>query len=235
MNETVTKEQIEVAVEEAPAPQLPAIRQERKPRERPLRSWRCIRRTSPRPSSPSPARSARSRRKAPTTFRIQVCPMGGHQRKAVAAAREARPDHHAVEQDRSLLEENYKGSVLAIIYHFTIINADGEQWPAVEWTGIARLRDAKGVTDDKAAIKCHTQAEKFFCVKQFKIVTDDFDREDRSGLPKKDARDIYTKLQAEIDAHTSLVELACGAVRTATASRRCHPTGATFCAIGTRR
>ncbi len=113
------------------------------------------------------------------------------------------------EINRSLLEENAQGSVLAIVYHFTLVNGDtGEQWPPIEWTGIARLRDAKGVSDDKAATKCHTQAEKFFCVKQFKIVTDDLTAEDRhAALPKKDARDIYTKLQAEIDAQTSLVEL----------------------------
>jgi hypothetical protein len=64
------------------------------------------------------------------------------------------------------------------------------------------------VSDDKAATKCHTQAEKFFCVKQFKIVTDDMSDADRhASLPKKDAKDIYSKMQAEIDAHTSIVEL----------------------------
>jgi hypothetical protein len=112
------------------------------------------------------------------------------------------------EQSRSLLEENDKGSVLAIVYHFTIINEHGDSWPEVEWTAIARLRDQKGVTDDKAAAKCHTQAEKQFCIKQFKIRTDDYEDGDaHPTLPKKAARDIYTKLQAEIDGAQSLVEL----------------------------
>jgi hypothetical protein len=112
------------------------------------------------------------------------------------------------EISRSLLEENAQGSVLAIVYHFTIVNGDGEQWPPVEWTGIARLRDSKGVSDDKAATKCHTQAEKYFCIKQFKIRVEDSDPTDRAHtLPKKDARELYSKLQAEIDEAQSAVEL----------------------------
>jgi len=112
------------------------------------------------------------------------------------------------EQSRSLLEENDKGSVLAIVYDMIWMNADtGEQWPAVPWTGIARLRDQKGVTDDKAATKCATQAEKMFCVKQFKIIIEDMDPEDRHSLPKKNSRDIYDKMQTEIDGATSITEL----------------------------
>jgi hypothetical protein len=112
------------------------------------------------------------------------------------------------EQSRSLLEENDKGSVLAIVYHFTIVNEAGDTWPPVEWTAIARLRDQKGVTDDKAAAKCHTQAEKMFCIKQFKIRAEDFERGDASPtLPKKDARDVYQKLQAEIDGAQTVIEL----------------------------
>lgn len=112
------------------------------------------------------------------------------------------------EISRDLLEKGDKGSVLAIVYHFTLVNEDGDSWPEVEWTAIARLTDAKGTTDDKAASKCHTQAEKQFCIKQFKIRTDDFvDADQHQTLPKKDARDIYTKLQAEIDTAESRVEL----------------------------
>jgi len=112
------------------------------------------------------------------------------------------------EQSRSLLEENDKGSVLAIVYEMTWMNAEtGETWPPVPWTGIARLRDQKGVTDDKAATKCATQAEKFFCVKQFKIIIDDVPVEDTHALPKKNARDIYEKMQKEIDNTASVMAL----------------------------
>ena len=63
------------------------------------------------------------------------------------------------EINRTLLEQNAQGSVLSIIYNFTIVNADGQTWPPIEWTGIARLRDQKGVSDDKAPLKCQPQAE----------------------------------------------------------------------------
>lgn len=112
------------------------------------------------------------------------------------------------EINRSLLEQNDKGSVLAIVYNFTLISRDGDQWPPVEWTGIARLRDSKGVTDDKAATKCHTQAEKYFCIKQFKIRVAEENPADRSHtLPKKDAREVYKALQSEIDEAQNVVEL----------------------------
>jgi hypothetical protein len=112
------------------------------------------------------------------------------------------------EQSRSLLEQNDKGSVLAIVYHFTIVHESGDMAPSVEWTAIQRLRDQKGVTDDRAASKCHTQAEKMFSLKQFKIRVAEEGREDQSHtLPKKDANDIYRKLQADIDGARSEVEL----------------------------
>jgi hypothetical protein len=112
------------------------------------------------------------------------------------------------EISRDVIERSQEGCVLAIVYHFTLVNEDGEAWPPVEWTAIARLTDKKGTPDDKAASKCHTQAEKGFCLKQFKIRTDEYVEGDaHESLPKKDARDIYTKLQAEIDACQSAVEL----------------------------
>jgi len=206
---TKPAEQTEVLVEEAPAPQLPTIRQERKPRA---------------VAAPKPAQYPGSIAKAILAVASQI---GAIQKEGwndfqkykytrwEDIAEKLSPlliAHNLIinqsELSRSLLEENEKGSVLAIVYHFTIINSEGEQWPAVEWTGIARLRDGKGVTDDKAALKAQTQAEKSFCVKQFKIITDDVEKEDRhASLPKKDARDVYSKMQAEIDQQTSLVEL----------------------------
>jgi hypothetical protein len=115
------------------------------------------------------------------------------------------------EVSRSLLEETPQGSVLAIVYNFTWLHAaSGEQWPPIEWTGIARLRDQKGITDDKAATKCSTQAEKYFCVKQFKIIITDegmIDADKAASLPKKDAREAYARMQDEIRNHTTVVGL----------------------------
>jgi hypothetical protein len=106
------------------------------------------------------------------------------------------------EINRTLLEQSDKGSVLSIIYNFTIVNEDGEYWPPVEWTGIARLRDQKGITDDKAPLKCQTQAEKSFCIKLFKIRSDEgYQSEDNhAALPKKDARPMYQEFINEMDA-----------------------------------
>ena len=111
------------------------------------------------------------------------------------------------EQSRSLLEQNEKGSVLAIVYHFSLVHESGEMAPPVEWTAIQRLRDQKGTTDDKAAAKCHTQAEKYFCIKQFKIRVAE-DLPDGQHHPKAKCRGIYETMQREIDAAASVVELA---------------------------
>ncbi len=121
---------------------------------------------------------------------------------------------------RDILERSAEGCVLAITYHFTLVHESGDSWPAVEWTSIARLTDKKGTPDDKAASKCHTQAEKGFCVKQFKIRTDDYidteyspagkvlvEGDAHESLAKKDARDIYTKMQREVDACETAIEL----------------------------
>lgn len=194
---------------EAPVPQLPAIRQERRPRV---------------PASPKPPSFPSSIAKAIIAVSRDIGEITKAGRNTFQNYNYAKwedvneklspllAQHGLVivqsEQSRSLLEENDKGSVLAIVYHFTIVNEAGEQWPPVEWTGIARLRNAQGVTDDKAATKCHTQAEKYFCVKQFKIRVAEENPADRShALPKKDAREIYKKLQAEIDEMTSPVAL----------------------------
>lgn len=115
---------------------------------------------------------------------------------------------HQSEKSRNLLEENDKGSVLAIVYDFTIINERGDQWPPTEVTAIARLRDQKGITDDKAALKCHTQAEKTFCVKQFKIRSDEHTIEGENRPQRvADERVTYQKFLDEIKPIDSLVEL----------------------------
>lgn len=128
------------------------------------------------------------------------------------------------EVSRNLIENNEKGSTLAVVYNFTIVNDDGECWPDITWTALCRLRDGKGTTDDKAAAKCHTQAEKYFCIKQFKIRTNDRidsdagpaparDDEPHLGevqqtppqgrLPKAKAGDLYRTLEQEVDKLTT--------------------------------
>jgi len=111
------------------------------------------------------------------------------------------------EVSRNLIEENDKGSTLAIVYEFTIVNGAGEQWPPIQWTATSRLRDGKGVTDDKAAPKCATQAEKYFCIKTFKIrTTDDIDNDaddgrggGKSAAPAaKESRMVFDKLQGDM-------------------------------------
>lgn len=214
MNETATKAPIaEVEVQAAPTPQLPAVQQERAPRA-PRQTVAKI------GVKQYPARIAQSiiavtkeigsvQKDGENSFQHYRYPRWESINEKLSPLL---AEHGLIivqsEQSRSLLEENDKGSVLAIIYHFTIINEHGDSWPEVEWTAIARLRDGKGVTDDKAAAKCHTQAEKYFCLKQFKIVVAEENRADQNPtLPKKDAREVYTKLQAEIDGADSAVEL----------------------------
>ena len=114
------------------------------------------------------------------------------------------------EKTRHLIEQNDKGSMLSIVYGFSFANEDGDAWPEIEWTALARLRDQKGISDDKAAAKCHTQAEKYFCIKQFKIRTAEAIDSDADGpqhrtstLPKKNCRDLYERLQSEIDGMTA--------------------------------
>lgn len=216
MIETALAEPTDIKVEEAPVAQLPAVQQDRPPQQQ--RRQAAVRAVKVAPQYP--AKIAVSILKITAEIgRIQKEGRNEFQRYNYTRWEDINEklspllsEHGLIivqsEQSRSLLEENDKGSVLAIVYHFTIVNEHGDSWPEVEWTAIARLRDQKGVTDDKAAAKCHTQAEKQFCIKQFKIRTDDYaDGDQHATLPKKDAKDIYTKLQAEIDAATSLVEL----------------------------
>lgn len=211
MNETVVKEHIEAIIEEAPAAQLPAIQpavQRRMPRVR-------------RDKAPAYSAKIAVAVLAITREMEAVEKAGQHEFHKYfyprwedinneLAPRLAEHDLIIVQNEisRDLLEKGDKGSVLAIVYHFTFVNVEGEAWPPIEWTGICRLTDQKGMTDDKAALKCQTSAEKSFCMKQFKIRTKDLDKDDASPtLPKKDARDVYTKLQAEIDGAESIVQL----------------------------
>lgn len=95
------------------------------------------------------------------------------------------------EVERSMIERNAQGSVLGVVYEFTAVHAStGESWPPIRWTSLARMMSEKGVLDDKAAAKAHTQAEKYFVIKLFKIRTDDIvdSDADNQGHPPPRAR-----------------------------------------------
>lgn len=82
-------------------------------------------------------------------------------------------DHGLIVQQSELgCSISDKDALLSITYEFDIINEDGDVWPKhPRWKAIARLCDSKGVYDDKAANKCHTQAHKYFLLHFFKIKT----------------------------------------------------------------
>lgn len=89
-----------------------------------------------------------------------------------------------------------KDALIAITYDIEIIHLSSSDtvsvWPKLlRWVGMARLADSKGVYDDKAAAKCHTQAHKNFLVHTFHIATDDTPDSDandgRGGKPRRAA------------------------------------------------
>lgn len=64
--------------------------------------------------------------------------------------------------------------LMVVDYGFDIYNEDGEAMPqTIIKQGSARWRDSKGVIDDKASVKCETQAQKYFYINLFKIKTQD--------------------------------------------------------------
>jgi hypothetical protein len=101
---------------------------------------------------------------------------------------------HQSEVERSVIERGAGGSVLAVVYDITPVHAQsGETWPPIRWTGMSRLMSKDGTLDDKAAAKCHTQAEKYACIKLFKIRTEE-------AMPDNDGEDIGRAPQARPDA-----------------------------------
>lgn len=97
------------------------------------------------------------------------------------------------EVSRSLVENDQQKNdqLVGITYEFSIINEDGEVWPdRPRMTAFGRVRDSKNVCDDKAATKCHTQAEKYFLIHLFKIRTGDMPDSDADGSDvRKEAPD----------------------------------------------
>lgn len=87
-----------------------------------------------------------------------------------------------------ITKEGLTTDMIALTYEFTIINEDGDVWPdKPKVTAICKIRDAKGVLDDKAASKCRTQAEKNACVQIFKIRTEDVYEVDNEGKVRRNS------------------------------------------------
>lgn len=80
-------------------------------------------------------------------------------------------------------------ATVAITYEFTIINEDGDVWPdKPRQTQLCKIKDGKGVIDDKAASKCFTQAQKYMMLALFKIRTGDMadaDASDQQQVSRK--------------------------------------------------
>lgn len=87
----------------------------------------------------------------------------------------------------------FERDLIEISYEFTIVNEDGDVWPdRPTITSICKVRDQKGIIDDKAASKCHTQAHKYALVQLFKIRTADLVEHDANepnrGGPQQQQR-----------------------------------------------
>lgn len=97
---------------------------------------------------------------------------------------------HGIILQQSEIARSLLDKLISITYEFTIISEEGEVWPdRPVFTAIGRLQDHKGIFDDKAANKCHTQAHKYFLLHTFKIKTKDVAEEDADGA----ADEVQTK------------------------------------------
>jgi hypothetical protein len=96
-------------------------------------------------------------------------------------------------QQSELTHGNVLEGMIAITYQFTIISEDGDVWPdRPEITAICKVKDHKGMQDDKAASKCNTQAQKYFYTGFFKIRSVDVNEADadaatNAGRPSRRA------------------------------------------------
>lgn len=85
-------------------------------------------------------------------------------------------------QQSEVSHGGFSGDLIEITYEFTIINEDGDVWPdRPSITSICKIRDQKGVLDDKASSKCFTQAQKYMMVGLFKIRTADISEADHDA------------------------------------------------------
>lgn len=90
--------------------------------------------------------------------------------------------HGLIIQQSEYAHGGFAGDLIEVSYDFTIINEDGDVWPdRPQITAICKVRDQKGVLDDKAASKCFTQAQKYMMVGLFKIRTADISEADHDA------------------------------------------------------
>lgn len=90
--------------------------------------------------------------------------------------------HGLIIMQSEVAHGGFATDLIEVTYEFTIIHENGDIWPdRPQWTAICKVRDSKGVLDDKAASKCHTQAEKYALMKLFKIRTRDMDADDHDN------------------------------------------------------
>lgn len=96
--------------------------------------------------------------------------------------------HGIIIEQTEIARGGLESDLIFITYAFTIIHADGNVWPnRPELTAICKIRDAKGIIDDKAASKCNTQAQKYFYTSFFKIRTADVSEADHDAGPRPKA------------------------------------------------
>jgi hypothetical protein len=97
--------------------------------------------------------------------------------------------------------------VTTVQMEYTLIHKDGDIWPTVICAAGQGGDKNKNGVGDKGLYKAITGANKYLLFKLFQIETGDDpenDAEERSGrLAKKDAKEVYGKLQQEMNSCTS--------------------------------
>lgn len=97
--------------------------------------------------------------------------------------------------------------VTTVQMEYTLVHKDGDIWPNVICAAGQGGDKNKNGVGDKGLYKAITGANKYLLFKLFQIETGDDPEngtEERTGrLAKKDAKDVYAKLQAEMQSCTS--------------------------------
>jgi hypothetical protein len=69
-------------------------------------------------------------------------------------------------------------SHIAVKYEFIVYHESGESLPPQIFTGMSLLLTRKGTYDDKAILKCHSAARKYFLLSLYQVPAGDFDDSD---------------------------------------------------------
>ncbi|WP_316176186.1 ERF family protein [Bradyrhizobium sp. SZCCHNRI1073] len=97
--------------------------------------------------------------------------------------------------------------VTTVQMEYTLVHKDGDIWPNVICAAGQGGDKNKNGVGDKGLYKAITGANKYLLFKLFQIETGDdpeMDTEERSGrLAKKDAKEVYAKLQQEMNSCSS--------------------------------